>query len=64
MLPEAGWLTLDQQVRLLAVGDAVSGAVRLMARDPGGAIVHGLLARLCAVLVYAARPDGVAVLCH
>ncbi|MDX3484952.1 hypothetical protein [Streptomyces sp. ID05-18] len=58
VLPEAGWLTLDQQVRHLAVVVAVaaSGAVRLMARDPGGAIVHGLLARLCVVLDYAARP--------
>ncbi|WP_143663822.1 hypothetical protein [Streptomyces sp. rh34] len=59
VLPEAGWLAPDQQARLLAVASAVTGAVRLIARDPGGAIVHGL-ARLCAVLDHAARPDGVA----
>ncbi|MFE9701557.1 hypothetical protein [Streptomyces sp. NPDC006270] len=58
VIPEAVWLTPDQQVRLLAVAFAVTGSVRLIANDPGGAILHGLLARLCAVLDHAARPDG------
>ncbi|MDQ0701198.1 MULTISPECIES: hypothetical protein [unclassified Streptomyces] len=62
VLAEAGWLTPDQQVRLLAVASAVTGAARTLAQDPGTAITHGLLARLCAVLDHAARPDGVAVL--
>ncbi|MCX4506633.1 hypothetical protein [Streptomyces anulatus] len=60
VLPEAGWLAPDQQARLLAVTSAVTGAVRLIAQDPGTAILHGLLTRLCAVLDHAARPDGVA----
>ncbi|MFI0763049.1 hypothetical protein ACH4PX_37310 [Streptomyces anulatus] len=58
VLAEAGWLAPDQQARLLAVASAVTGAVRLIAQDPGTAILHGLLARLCAVLDHAARPDG------
>ncbi|MEV7659903.1 hypothetical protein AB0O39_37810 [Streptomyces anulatus] len=58
VLAEAGWLAPDQQARLLAVASAVTGAVRLVAQDPGTAILHGLLARLCAVLDHAARPDG------
>ncbi|MFJ7416510.1 hypothetical protein ACIQWZ_37785 [Streptomyces sp. NPDC098077] len=58
VLAEAGWLTPDQQARLLAVASAVTGAVRLVAQEPGIAILHGLLARLCAVLDHAARPDG------
>lgn len=53
-VPEAVWLTPDQQARLLAVTSAVTGAVRLLAEDPGTAILHGLLARLCAVLDHAA----------
>ncbi|MEU3837786.1 hypothetical protein AB0F05_33695 [Streptomyces microflavus] len=60
VLSEADWLTPDQQVRLLAVASVVTGAVRLIARDPGGAILHGLPARLCNVLDHAARSDGVA----
>ncbi|MFF1270279.1 hypothetical protein ACFVZE_31070 [Streptomyces anulatus] len=62
VLPEAGWLAPDQQARLLAVASAVTGAVRLIAQDPGTAILHGLLTRLCAVLDHAAHPAGVAVL--
>ncbi|MFD5346459.1 hypothetical protein ACFWJY_22475 [Streptomyces anulatus] len=62
VVPEAGWLAPDQQARLLAVASAVTGAVRLIAQDPGTAILHGLLNRLCAVLDHAARPDGPAVL--
>lgn len=62
VLPEAGWLAPDQQARLLAVTSAVTGAVRLIAQDPGTAILHGLLTRVCAVLDHAARPAGVAVL--
>ncbi|MFZ4279125.1 hypothetical protein [Streptomyces rhizosphaericola] len=56
-VPEAVWLTPDQQARLLAVASAVTGAVRLLAEDPGTAITHGLLARLCAVITHAARTD-------
>lgn len=60
VLPEADWLAPDQQARLLAVTSAVTGAVRLIAQDPGTAILHGLLTRLCAVLDHAAHPEGVA----
>ncbi|MFD5208673.1 hypothetical protein ACFWNF_17355 [Streptomyces anulatus] len=60
VLPEADWLTPDQQVRLLAVASAVTGAVRLIAADPGATLRHGLLARLCAVLDHAASPDSAA----
>ncbi|MCR8945153.1 hypothetical protein NW249_23840 [Streptomyces sp. OUCMDZ-4982] len=60
VLAEADWLSPDQQVRLLAAASAAAGAVRLIAEDPGTAIEHGLLARLCAVLDHAARPDGAA----
>ncbi|WP_405188773.1 hypothetical protein [Streptomyces anulatus] len=35
VLAEAGWPAPDQQVRLLAVAFAVTGAVRLVAQDPG-----------------------------
>ncbi|MEV5259908.1 hypothetical protein AB0L02_17860 [Streptomyces anulatus] len=58
VLAEAGWLTPDQQVRLLAVASAVTGAAGVLAQDSGSAILHGLLARLCAVLDHAARPGG------
>ncbi|MER6702226.1 hypothetical protein ABT289_34230 [Streptomyces fimicarius] len=57
MLPELNWLTLDQQVRLLAVASAVTGAVQLIADDPGTAILDGLLARQCSVITHAARTD-------
>ncbi|MFJ1594762.1 hypothetical protein ACIOD0_31620 [Kitasatospora albolonga] len=57
VIPEAAWLPTDQQVRLLAVTSAVTGAVRLLVDDPGTAIMHGLLARLCAVITHAARTD-------
>ncbi|MFJ8848375.1 hypothetical protein ACIRFF_36440 [Streptomyces cyaneofuscatus] len=58
VVPEAVWLTADQQVRLLAVTSAVTGAVRLLVDDPGTAIMHGLLARLCVVIItHAARTD-------
>ncbi|GGS83266.1 hypothetical protein [Streptomyces badius] len=58
MVPEAAWLTPDQQVRLLAMAFAVTGSVRLLADDPSGALMHGLLTRMRAVLDHAARPDG------
>ncbi|MEV7275153.1 hypothetical protein ACIQIG_33310 [Streptomyces bacillaris] len=54
VVADAGWLTPDQQMRLLAVASAVTGAARLLANDPGAAIGHGLLARLCAALGHAA----------
>ncbi|MFI1185759.1 hypothetical protein [Streptomyces californicus] len=55
---EAHWLTPHQQVCLLAIGSAVTGAARLIAQDPASAILHGLLARLCVVLDEAAA-EGV-----
>ncbi|MDQ0693580.1 hypothetical protein [Streptomyces sp. W4I9-2] len=58
VVSDADWLTPDQQVRLLAVASAVTGAARVLAQDPGSAITHGLLARMCTVLDHAARPDG------
>lgn len=57
VLSEATWLTPDQHVRLLAVASAVTGTVRLLADDPGTAIRHSV-ARMCATLDHAARPDG------
>ncbi|MFJ8255630.1 hypothetical protein [Streptomyces sp. NPDC094466] len=56
----AGWLSRDQQVRLLAVVGTVTAMVRLLANSPEAAIEHGELARVCAILTYAARPDGAA----
>ncbi|MCX4489889.1 hypothetical protein OG890_39055 [Streptomyces anulatus] len=58
VVADAPWLTTDQQVRLLAVASAVTGAAQVLAQDPGSAILHGLLARMCTILDYAARPDG------
>ncbi|MFH8692676.1 hypothetical protein ACH4EC_38225 [Streptomyces anulatus] len=58
VVSDADWLTLDQQARLLVVASAVTGAGRVLAQDPGGAITHGLPARMCAVFDHAARPDG------
>ncbi|MEU5233980.1 hypothetical protein AB0G82_32600 [Streptomyces anulatus] len=58
VVADVPWLTTDQQVRLLAVASAVTGAARVLAQDPGSAIVHGLLARMCTVVDHAARPDG------
>ncbi|MFH9202275.1 hypothetical protein ACH4KO_32555 [Streptomyces anulatus] len=61
VLPEtAAWLSPDQQLRLLAVVATVTAAVRLLANDLGGVIEHGELAKMCAILTYAARPDGAA----
>ncbi|MFB6985278.1 hypothetical protein ACFC0C_26650 [Streptomyces sp. NPDC056178] len=52
----AHWLTLDQQVRLLAVVAAVSGSPRMLANDPGSFIEDGQAARMCAILDHATRP--------
>ncbi|UZI33454.1 hypothetical protein [Streptomyces sp. VB1] len=60
LLEVAGWLSSGQQVRLLAAVGTVTAIVRLLANDPGSAIEHGELSRMCAILAYAARPDGVA----
>lgn len=49
VLSDTDWLTPDQHVRLLAVASAVTGAVRLLADDPGTAITHGV-ARMCATV--------------
>lgn len=40
------WLTLDQQVRIVAVASLVTGAARLLAEDPGTVIITGELARV------------------
>ncbi|WP_254404373.1 hypothetical protein [Streptomyces anulatus] len=58
VVADAAWLTVDQQVRLLAITSAVTGAARVLAHDPDTALRHDLLARLCVVLDHAARPDG------
>lgn len=62
VIPESVCLTPDQQVRLLAVAFAVTGAVRLLTNDPGTAILHGLLTRTCAVLT--TPPVRTVSLCH
>ncbi|MFI6689878.1 hypothetical protein [Streptomyces sp. NPDC050485] len=49
------WLTLGQQVRLLAVVAAVSGIPRLLTSDPGTVVWDGQLARMCAILDHATR---------
>ncbi|WP_240925400.1 hypothetical protein, partial [Streptomyces sp. 196(2019)] len=58
VLSEADWLSAEQQFRLLAVASADAGCVRLVMADAGTAIVHRLLARMCASLTYASRPDA------
>ncbi|MEV0888520.1 hypothetical protein AB0J03_32525 [Streptomyces microflavus] len=57
VLSDADWLTPDQHIRLLAVASVTTGIARLLADDPGTAILHGLLARMCATLDHAARTD-------
>ncbi|MFJ5050488.1 hypothetical protein [Streptomyces sp. NPDC088719] len=47
-------------MRRLAVVGTVTAILRLLAHDPGSFIVHGGLSRMCAVLTYAARPEGAA----
>ncbi|WP_430480448.1 hypothetical protein ACQZM9_34170 [Streptomyces sp. P11-1] len=58
VLPEADWLSAEQQLRLLAVASAAAGCVRLVMADADTAILHGLPARMCASLTYASRPDA------
>lgn len=50
---DARWLTLDQQLRLVAVASLVTGAARLLAEDPGTAITTGELSRMWALLDHA-----------
>ncbi|MFD3890765.1 hypothetical protein [Streptomyces microflavus] len=50
VLSDADWLTPDQHLRLMAVASVVTGIARLLADDPGTAILHGLVARMCATL--------------
>ncbi|MFE1333139.1 hypothetical protein [Streptomyces microflavus] len=50
---EALWLIPDQQMRLVAVASLIHGAVRLLAEDPGSAIMHGQLARVWALVDHA-----------
>ncbi|MFL0028466.1 hypothetical protein ACJBCE_36700 [Streptomyces sp. NBUL23] len=57
VVSDTDWLTVDQRARLTAVASVVTGAARVLAQDPGSVIGHGLLARLCAVLDHATRPD-------
>ncbi|WP_318294241.1 hypothetical protein [Streptomyces bacillaris] len=58
VLSEADWLSAEQQLRLVAVASVAAGCVRLVVTDAGTAILHGLLARMCASLTYASRPDA------
>ncbi|NED07602.1 hypothetical protein G3I55_38900 [Streptomyces sp. SID6648] len=57
MAHPAGPVPMDQQVRLLAVASAVTGAVQLIADDPGTVILHGLPARQCSGITHAAHTD-------
>ncbi|MFB7049561.1 hypothetical protein ACFCX7_25825 [Streptomyces microflavus] len=57
VLSDADWLTPDEHLRLLAVASVVTGIARLLADDPGTAILHGQVARMCATLDHATRPD-------
>ncbi|MFJ3481404.1 hypothetical protein [Streptomyces microflavus] len=57
VLSDADWLTPDQHLRLLAVASVITGIARLLADDPGTAILHGQVNRMCATLDHATRPD-------
>lgn len=57
VLSDADWLTPDQHLRLMAVASVVTGIARLLADDPGTAILHGQVTRMCATLDHATRPD-------
>ncbi|MFH9656686.1 hypothetical protein ACH4MN_37210 [Streptomyces anulatus] len=50
---DARWLTPDQQIRLVAVASLITGAVRLLAEDPGAALTTGELSRMWALLDHA-----------
>ncbi|MEU5289407.1 hypothetical protein AB0G97_36230 [Streptomyces sp. NPDC020755] len=50
---DARWLTPDQQIRLVAVASLITGAVRLLAEDPGAAITTGELSRMWALVDHA-----------
>ncbi|MGW7400861.1 hypothetical protein ACWGH7_30825 [Streptomyces cyaneofuscatus] len=50
---DALWLTPDQQIRLVAVASLITGAVRLLAEDPGAAITTGELSRMWALVDHA-----------
>lgn len=56
VLSDADWLTPDQHIRLMAVASITTGIARLLADDPGTAILHGLVVRMCATLDHATRP--------
>lgn len=58
VLSDADWLTPDQHLRLMAVASVVTGIARLLADDPGTAILHGLVTRMCATLDHATCPDN------
>ncbi|WP_329345256.1 hypothetical protein [Streptomyces microflavus] len=57
VLSDVDWLTPDQHLRLMAVASVVTGIARLLADDPGTAILHGQVTRMCATLDHATRPD-------
>ncbi|MET8347359.1 hypothetical protein [Streptomyces microflavus] len=57
VLSDADWLTPDQHLRLMTVASVVTGIARLLADDPGTAILHGRVTRMCATLDHAARTD-------
>ncbi|MFD4032726.1 hypothetical protein ACFWVP_19990 [Streptomyces sp. NPDC058637] len=54
---QLGVKQLPASGRLVTVASVVTGIVRLLADDPGTAILHGLAARMCATLNRATRPD-------
>lgn len=47
---DAPWLPPDQQIRIVAVASLITGAVRLLAEDPGAAITTGELSRMWALV--------------
>ncbi|MGN2366696.1 hypothetical protein [Streptomyces luridiscabiei] len=57
VLSDADWLTPDQHLRLMAAASIITGIARLLADDPGTAILHGQVARMCATLDHATRLD-------
>ncbi|MDX2404614.1 hypothetical protein NJO91_15985 [Streptomyces microflavus] len=57
VLSDANWLIPDDHIRLLAAASVTTGIARLLADDPGTAILHGLVARMCATLDHATRTD-------
>ncbi|WP_329030545.1 MULTISPECIES: hypothetical protein [unclassified Streptomyces] len=53
VVPEGVWITLGQQMRLVALASVVVGAVRALAQDPDTVIERGDLDRMWALLDHA-----------